>query len=123
MARRPADDDAPRLPRGGTFKLSVPELVRIAMVATALVALLVLQRPCADSLSKFVLSFDGTDAGVGDAGAIDPGATAAPVGVHLRTDMTPAELEAAIAAARGIAAGDAGPNGPVDARDTRDAAP
>jgi hypothetical protein len=52
--------------------------------------------------------------------AIDPGATAAPVGVHLRTDMTPAELEAAIAAARGIAAGDAGP---VDASDTRDAAP
>ncbi len=119
MARRSDDDDAPRLPRGGTFKLSVPELVRIAMVATALVALLVLQRPCADSLSKFVLSFDGTDAGVGDGAAGDPGAAAVPVGVHLRTDMSPAELEAAIAAARGTVARDAGVDG--SDRDARDA--
>lgn len=106
--RRKLDDDVPRLPRGRGLALSFGEILRILMVAVALVALLVLQKPCARSVSKFVTDFAPDDAAVarppGDAG------TAAPLpGTRLRTDMTPAELEAAIAAERARALGvDAG---------------
>lgn len=101
MARRAPDDDVPRLPRGRGFRFSTNEIVRILVVATALVALIVLQKPCARSVSKFVTSFAEVDAGVGA-----PDATMRPVeGVRLRTDMTPAEIEAAIAAARAVDAG------------------
>ena len=96
MARRDPDDDVPRLPRGRGFRFSTNEIVRILVVATALVALLVLQKPCARSVSKFVNSFAEVDAGVAS-----PDAMLAPIeGVRLRTDMTPAELQAAIESAR-----------------------
>ena len=84
------------------------EIVRILMVATGLAALLILQKPCATSVSKFVTSFGAVDAGVAD-----PAPAPIPTGVTLRTDMTPAEIEAAIRAARGQAV-DAGA-APVDA--------
>lgn len=109
MARRRSVDDVPRLPRGSWLRVSLPELVRILMVAVALIALIVLQKPCAQSVSKFVLGFQEPDAGIDG-----PAAPAMPVGVHLRADMTPAELEAAIAAARGQVAADAGVDAPLD---------
>jgi hypothetical protein len=75
------------------MKFSFGQIVRIVAVATALIALIALQRPCARNVSKFVTSFGEPDAAVRvrDAGAnIDAG------GVLLRGDMTPAELEEAI---------------------------
>lgn len=74
---------------------SFGQIVRIVAVATALIALIVLQRPCARNVSKFVTSFGEPDAAVrlidaGPTGTIDAG------GVLLRGDMTPKELEEAI---------------------------
>ncbi len=113
MARRRrslADDDVPRLPRGRGLHLSLAQIVRIAMVAVALVALIVLQKPCARSMGRFVAYFGQVDAGV-----VRVDAPAAPVeGVMLRGSMTPAELEAAIAREREAASGralDAGLDG------------
>jgi hypothetical protein len=73
------------------MKFSFGQIVRIVGVATALLALIVLQRPCSKSVSKFVTSFGEPDAAVRllDAG-VDAG------GVMLRGDMTPAEREALI---------------------------
>ncbi len=85
------DPDVPKLPRGKGMSFSLGQIVRIVAVATALIALIVLQRPCATSVSKFVTSFGEPDAAVRpDARPIDAG------GVMLRGDMTPAELEEAI---------------------------
>lgn len=78
------------------MKFSMGQIVRIVGVATALIALIVLQKPCAKSMSKFVTSFGDEDAAVR---RIDAGVDAG--GVMLRGDMTPAELEAAIDRERG----------------------
>lgn len=80
--------------------MSLTEIVRIVMVATGLIALLVLQKPCAHSVSKFV-----TDFGAPDAGAIgrDGGSPDALQGVRLRADMTPEQMAAAIALAKAVA--------------------
>ena len=85
------------------------------MVATALVALLVLQKPCARATSRFVTSFEFHDAGVVPA---DAASAVAPDGVLLRGTMTRAEIEAAVAAERARAAAatvDAGIAAPPDA--------
>lgn len=73
------------------MKFTFGQIVRIVMVATALVALIVLQKPCARSVSKFVTSFGDEDAAVR---YIDAGMDAG--GVLLRGNMTPQELEEAI---------------------------
>ncbi len=98
--RRRLADDVPRLPRGRGITLSTTQLVRIIMVAVALVALIALQKPCANSVSRFVTSFQQPDAGIRIA---RPDAGATPDGVMLHGTMTPAELEAAIARARAAA--------------------
>lgn len=102
MPRRRLDDDVPRLPRGRGLTLPFGQVLRIAVVAVALVALIVLQRPCSRSVSRFVMEFAPQDAAV----APQP----IPQGVHIRTDMTPAEIEAAIARAKAEAAGTAVPD-------------
>jgi hypothetical protein len=79
------------------MKFSFGQIVRIVGVATALIALIVLQKPCAKSVSKFVTSFGNEDAAVIRLDAsVDAG------GVMLRGDMTPAELEEAINKERGV---------------------
>ena len=96
--RRDLEDGVPRIPRGKGWTFSMAEIVRIATVATALVAVVVLQQPCADSMSQFVTSFDQPDARVRvikDAGA--------PIGTLLRSDMTPEEIRAAIEKERAAA--------------------
>lgn len=105
MARRRLDDDVPRLPRGRGLALSFSQIVRIVTVAVALVALIVLQRPCAKSVSKFVTDFGPADARIAEPGARDAGAAApaVPQGVRIRADMTPAEIEAAVAQAKAMA--------------------
>jgi hypothetical protein len=105
VARPPADDDVPRLPRGRGLSFSFGQIMRIAMVAMALVALLVLQRPCARSVSKFVTGFGPDDAGVPPPRTTEP--VMVPRGVPMRADMTPAEIEAARRKAIELAAEDA----------------
>lgn len=83
------------------MKFSFGQIVRIVMVATALIALIVLQKPCARSVSKFVTSFGEPDAAL--IRLVDGGVDAG--GVLLRGDMTPAEIEAAINRERGIDGG------------------
>jgi hypothetical protein len=58
-----ADDPVPRLPRGRGLKLSGPELFRISVTAAMLVAVVVLARPCANAVSGFVTSFEGSAKG------------------------------------------------------------
>lgn len=65
------DDDVPRLPRGRGLRLSPPQLVRIAGTVALLVFLIMMQRPCANSVSKFVTGF-GSSADRGSAAAVMP---------------------------------------------------
>ena len=51
------DDDVPRLPRGRGLRLSGPQLARIIGTLALLVFLIVMQRPCASSVSTFVTGF------------------------------------------------------------------
>ena len=91
--RRPElDDDVPRLPRGRGIKLSTGEILRIAMTAIFLIAVLMLGRPCANAVGSFVGGFDPPDAQ--PAPAVPPGY------VHLGPGMSQKEIEAAVAAAR-----------------------
>lgn len=58
------DDEAvQRIPRGRGVKLAPGHIFRILMVAGLLVMILVMRRPCADSIGKFVGQFDTPDAG------------------------------------------------------------
>jgi hypothetical protein len=106
------EDDVPRLPRGRGLRLSGPDLMKIAMLAAGLVALIVLQRPCSDSVAKLVTSFDGS--GSGSAAMPKPGTVDRPDSgpdgsnagsgsgfVHLTPDMTPEQVRQAIDKARG----------------------
>ena len=107
VSRRRNDDDVPRLPRGTGLRLSWPEIVRIVLVASMLVTVLVLQRPCAEAVGNFIGSFDPPDAG--PAPAADAGAAELPSGyVQLRGDMTEEQLRRAVDEARAKAHG-AGP--------------
>jgi hypothetical protein len=98
----------PRLPRGRGIRLSPLEIGRIVSVALLLVAVIALRGPCADSVGRFVGTFDPPVA------AVDAGAASVPSGyVRLRSDMTEPELRKAVDEARGQAALDAGQT-PVD---------
>jgi hypothetical protein len=101
--RNPIDPDVPRLPRGKGFKMSFGEIVRIGLTATMLIAVLVLAQPCAEAVGRFVANFDPPDAQL----ARPPQPTGY---VHLNSDMTPQQIEQAIAGARdaGAGASDAG---------------
>ncbi|HEY0988154.1 MAG TPA: hypothetical protein VGD80_13915 [Kofleriaceae bacterium] len=112
-------DDVPKLPRGRGLRLSRPQMVRIAGTLLLLVFLIVMQRPCADAVSKFVTSFgDGGSAaaqmprpgnvdvpvagdGSGSArGSAGPGSDRDDRFEHLRPDMTEDEIKAVIERAR-----------------------
>lgn len=52
------DGDIPKLPRGKWFgTIRTVEIIRIGMVATVLVVVVMLGRPCADGISRFVESY------------------------------------------------------------------
>lgn len=115
----PGDEAVPRLPRGRGLKLSGPTLWRIVFTLALLVFLIVSQRPCADSVSRFVTNFDdqGSAASANPSsrplprpGTIDlPGSAAIPMDESqyevLRPGMTEAEIKAAVERARARAAG------------------
>ena len=111
------DDDGepvPRLPRGRGLRLSVPELLRIAVLAILLVFLIVTQKPCASAVSRFVTSFGGQGSAAKAMPRPDnvdvPGSGAGSGSglegyERLRPGMTDDELKAAIERARARAAG------------------
>ena len=95
------DDDGepvPRLPRGRGLRLSVPELLRIAVLAILLVFLIVTQQPCANAVSRFVTSFGDQGSAAGSGSGVEDYE-------HLRPGMTDDEVKAAIERARARAAG------------------
>jgi hypothetical protein len=56
------DEPVPKLPRGRGLKLSGPQVFRILMTLVALVGVIVLAKPCADSVSNFVIGYSqGSD--------------------------------------------------------------
>ena len=108
------DEPVPKLPRGRGLKLSGPELFRIAITLISLIGVLVLARPCASSVSNFVMGYSqGSDS----AKLPKPGNVEAPPEDYskyeqLKPGMTDEEIKAAIerskaknAAAAGSAAG------------------
>jgi hypothetical protein len=93
----------PRIPRGRGLKLSGGELIKIGMLGTLLVAILILQKPCADSVAKLVTSFgsDGSGSGSASTAMPKPDNVEVPEGyVRLTPDMTPEQVKAAIEQAR-----------------------
>jgi hypothetical protein len=53
-----SEEPTPKLPRGKWFgTIRTVEIIRIGMVATVLVVVVVLGRPCADGISRFVESY------------------------------------------------------------------
>ena len=111
MARRePRDPDVPRLPRGKGFKLSFGEIIRVGLTGTMLLAVLVLAKPCADSVGRFVANFDPPDAQP----AAPPPSTKLPAGyVHLGGNMSTQQIEQAVGGLRD--AGTLAPAPPPDA--------
>jgi hypothetical protein len=114
-----SDDDVaadlaniPRLPRGGGFRFATADLVKIGFTAGILVLVLVIRRPCSESVGNFVSDFDNPPAGSNGSNAraqmpkpdnLDVVAPD-PCQVALRGDMTDAERLQAIDRARACAA-------------------
>ena len=97
------DTDVPKLPRGRGLKLSVPEIFRILITLSLLIALIVLAKPCSRSVSKFVMGFgsgSGTGSGSGSAKP-DPYE-------RLTPGMTDEEVKAAIERSKAKNAAQAG---------------
>jgi hypothetical protein len=119
VSETPGDDEpVPKLPRGRGLKLSGPELLRILMTIISLVGVIVLARPCASSVSNFVM---GYSQGSNSAKLPKPGTVEPPAQEdyskyeQLKPGMTDEEIRAAIerskaknAAAQGSAGSAAG---------------
>lgn len=116
-APREVEIDVPRLPRGRGLRLSGPQLFRIVATLALLIFVIVAQKPCAGSVSKFVTGFgsDGSAAAIpprmptpgtvdvpsssgGSAGSAGPGSLDSYE--RLRPGMTDDEIKAAIERAR-----------------------
>jgi hypothetical protein len=100
----------PRLPRGGGFRISTQNLVRIAFTAAVLVMIIVIRKPCADHVSGFVTSYgQGSAPAAGSAAGSampHPGTVDQPREYEQITpDMTPEQVKAAIERAKARAAG------------------
>jgi hypothetical protein len=94
------EEEVPKLPRGRGLKLSRPQLVRIGGMLFLLIALLVMAKPCASSVSKFVTSFDGSGSASSQMpkpGKVDvPGSDLDPDDYErLPDNPTPADIELA----------------------------
>lgn len=99
------DDIAPKLPRGGGFKISKGHLFKIGLTTVFLVMLIVIRKPCADSTAKFVTSFDEVGSGSDSAkmpkpGTVDGSGSAQQRYEVIHGDMTEAEMKAAIERAK-----------------------
>lgn len=107
------DEEIPRLPRGRGFRLSTGQLLKIGLTAGLLVMLLLVQRPCAENVSNFVIEMDHK--GSGSASVMPRPYSIEPAGSGngsgsatlnpddyevIRPDMTEAEIKAAIERSR-----------------------
>jgi hypothetical protein len=112
----PDEEPVPKLPRGRGLKLSGPELFRIFVTLISLVGIIVLARPCANSVSNFVMGYSqGSDTSkLPKPGNVEPPAQEQPLDPdkyeQLKPGMTEEELKAAVerAKAKNAAAGNAG---------------
>jgi hypothetical protein len=97
----PIEESVPKLPRGRGLKFSGPELFRIALTLVALIGVIVLTRPCAQSVSGFVTSFDD---GSNAAAKTKPGTVDVPAPEpkyeQIKPGMSEAEIKAAIERAK-----------------------
>ena len=58
------DEEIPKLPRAPLFgKPSLNSVVRIGMIATVLYAIIVMRKPCAEGVGRFIGGFDEAPAG------------------------------------------------------------
>ena len=110
--RKPDEEPVPRLPRGKGWGFSTGELIRIGMIASLLVAVIALRRPCADNVGQFIQSFEPPiDAGVAPAQQLP--LQADEVYVHCGPEVTPEECARRIERAqRGDTGADAGVKAP-----------
>lgn len=88
------EDAVPKLPRGRGLTLSRPQLVRILGLIALLAFLLVMQKPCAEGVSRFVTSYGSGSAGRG------AGSSELDKYERLRPGMSDAETRAVIERAR-----------------------
>lgn len=91
----PAEDPVPKLPRGRGLTLSRPQIIRIVGMIALLAFLLVMQKPCADGVSRFVTSY-----GSGSAQGSAAGSAELDQYERLRPGMTEDEVKATIERAR-----------------------
>jgi hypothetical protein len=105
----PIEEPVPKLPRGRGLKFSGPEMFRILLTLVTLIGVLVLARPCANAVSGFVTSFDGseTEKQMPKPGNVDVPAPQQEMEL-LRPDMTEAEMKAAIERSKARAAAASG---------------
>jgi hypothetical protein len=107
----PPDEPVPKLPRGRGMKFSKPELFRIGMTLLTLVGVMMLAKPCANSVSGFVMSMDGSGSSGSAAKSTKmPRPNTVDVTVpqqyeKLRPGMTDEEVKAAIVRSKARAAG------------------
>ncbi len=92
------DEPVPKLPRGRGFRFSGPEMFRIGMTIVTLIGVIVLARPCANSVSGFVTGMDGSGSA---ANMPKPGTVDQPQQYEsLKPGMSDAEIKAAIERAK-----------------------
>ena len=109
------DEPVPKLPRGRGMKFSGPQVFRIGLLMLTLIGVLVLTKPCANAVSGFVTSFDGSGSAKEQA-MPKPGNVDMPRAdqqyEHLKPGMTPEEIKAAMERSKARnAAANAGANG------------
>ena len=108
------EPEVPKLPRGGSFKLSMPQLMRIGVTAAILVLVVLMRQPCSDSVSKFVTNV-GSGSGLGSGNQMPtPSNVDKGIGGQyelLSPDMTEQQLKEAIDRARGSSGSGSGTSG------------
>jgi hypothetical protein len=92
-----AEEPVPKLPRGRGLKFSGPELFRIVMTLMTLVAVIVLAKPCGNSVSNFVMGYgSGSAATTPKPGNVEPPPVDMNQYEQLRPGMSDEEIKAAI---------------------------
>jgi hypothetical protein len=104
------DEPVPKLPRGRGMKFSGPEMFRIGLTLVTLIGVIVLMRPCANAVSGFVTSFDGSGSAKQQQ-MPKPGTVDMPRDdqqyEQLKPGMTPEQIKAAIERSKARNAGSA----------------